>query len=78
MDSIWFSDEAHFYLNASEKKMCFWVLTFVELKHLHADKILFGLQFGLQESFVLILYDFDGECMKHKFAEKKIFNSHST
>lgn len=56
MDSIWFSDEAHFYLNANEKKqnMCFGVMTFVELKHLHADKIPFGLQFGLQESFVLI------------------------
>lgn len=54
MDSIWFSDGAHFYLNASEKKMCSGVLTFVELKHLHADKITFGLQFGIQESFVLI------------------------
>lgn len=63
MDSLWFSDGAHFYLNASKKKMCSGVLTFVELKHLHADKIPFGLQFGIQESFVLIFYDSDGECV---------------
>lgn len=69
VDTIWFSDEAHFYLTASVNKenMRFWGSEkpkFYEEKHLHADKI--TVWAAISSTGIIGPYFFedpDGECV---------------